>query len=424
MQERSVDEWVDYIQTLHHREIELGLDRVREVYKRLYPDGLSCKIISVAGTNGKGSTAELLSSTYHVAGYKVGKFTSPHLMNFTERYVINGRPVDEPALLAALEKIESVRGNIAITFFEFGTLLAIELFAKADVDIAIMEVGLGGRLDAVNILDADISIITSISLDHISWLGDTVEKIGFEKAGIAREGKPCLVGIEQPPLSIIDHCAQIRSPLMAIEHDFSYQHYGHDKRWAWAGAHTRLDDLPLPYGQTGVQLSNAALSLMAVRLLDNVLPVSEQSVRRGLECAELLARCQVLSQQPLIVLDVAHNEASTHRLTSFLQRQEIIGKTIAVCGMLKDKEVAKSLANLKPLVDKWHFASIDNERGCSSQQLANEFQTLKPAANRDNIVLYSGIEQAFVDARKQLTAHDCLVVFGSFFVAGDILSLV
>ena len=220
---RSLDQWVDYIQTLHHREIELSLERVREVYLRMYPEGLPFTIISIAGTNGKGSTAELLSSIYCQAGYRVGKFTSPHLVNFNERFNLNGLPIANTPLLAAFERVEALRGEIPITFFEYGTLLAIELFASNNVDIAIMEVGLGGRLDSVNILDADVSIVTGISIDHTSWLGDTIEKIAYEKVGIARSGQPLVLGLAQPPETMLSHAIQIGAKISKVDTDFSFR---------------------------------------------------------------------------------------------------------------------------------------------------------------------------------------------------------
>ena len=434
---KTVAQWMDYIQTLHKREIELGLDRVATVYRRLYPQGLACKVISVAGTNGKGSTTELISSIYHQAGYKVGKFTSPHLIDFGERYCINGVNATDDALLNAFDKIEAARGDVPITFFEYGALLAIELFSAANVDVAVMEVGLGGRLDAINILDADIAIITSISIDHTAWLGDTVEVIAREKAGIARSGKPCVVGIADTPKSIISHCDEISAELHVIDRHFNYQAGQSDSTWSWKSEAFSVDALPLPFNQRGVQLSNASLAIQAIQLLSNSLPVNANGIREGIRSAKLLARCQVLSQDPLIVLDVAHNESSVERLTEFVSNyalnkqsdknvKEFEGKTLAVCGMLQDKEIAKSLEVLSPLIDHWHFATIDNERGASADYLKKQLESVAgdfSNINHKTINCYPRIQDAYEVAIDELSAGDRLIVFGSFFVAGDILKI-
>lgn len=429
---RSLSEWVEYVQTLHSREIELSLERVRSVYLRLYPDGFKPKVISIAGTNGKGSCAELISSIYASAGYKVGKFTSPHLIDFSERYVINGQQVSEVALLKAFEKIEQIRTDIGITFFEFGALLAIELFANAKVDIAVMEVGLGGRLDAINILDADLAVITSISKDHTAWLGDTVEKIGYEKVGIARAGNPCVVGIEQPPQSILDHCENIGAQVHYIGRDFSYTHNESGSNdWQWQSSRSVVKQLPRPFDQTDVQLSNASVCLHAISLLEESLPVSEKALRAGLQRATLLARCQILSVEPLIILDVAHNQRSVERLRDFILKQNVKGRVFGICGMLKDKEVRDSLAVLVDVVDRWHLATIDHARGASSGYMQTQLREalMKLSLSQGdirglNIDCYDNVIKAFETVEQRLEVDDCLVVFGSFFVAGDILQFV
>ena len=434
MQERSVQQWVDYIQTLHHREIELSLDRVRQVYQRLYPLGMSCKVITVAGTNGKGSTAEIIASIYAQSGCRVGKFSSPHLVDFAERYSINGSNVSNQALLDAFVKIEQARAEIPITFFEFGALLAIELFSAAEVDIAVMEVGLGGRLDAINIIDADVAIITSISIDHTAWLGNTVEEIGREKAGIARANRPCIVGIKQPPQSIIEYCAEIGANMQLLGRDFDYQESTEvTDSWFWSSAvlDKELGNLPLPFSQAGVQLSNASLAIHAVSLLNDELAVTDEQFAKGIEAASILARCQVVSESPLLILDVAHNESSMTRLRTFVD-QKIASKggrtdttVYAVCGMLQDKEISKSLSCFLGLVDHWSFVTIDNERGASAEYLSSVFNEV--SANEPSSVsvnTYDKIAEAYYQVSKELTSNDILVVFGSFFVAGDILKLI
>jgi len=420
IKQRSLEQWVDYIQTIHFREIELGLERVNEVYQRLIPNGVDFTVISIAGTNGKGSTAELLSSLYNAADYTVGKFTSPHLIDFGERYSINGQIATDKQLLAAFKRVEEVRAEVPLTFFEFGTLMAIEIFYAANVDIAIMEVGLGGRLDAVNILDADISLITSISIDHTSWLGSTIDEIAPEKMGIARRDRPCIIGIEELSPIMQSVANDIGMQLQQIHKEFTYFHQHGDQTWRYESAQHSITDLPLPFAQSGVQLSNASLAIRTIELLSERFPVTNTQVRLGLSEAQLLARCQIISTEPYVVIDVAHNESSIKRLAEFLASLNA-QRCIAVCGMLKDKEIAKSLSYLCDLVDQWHVATIHSERGATAVELQEILKTqvlLKPI----NTHGYKNVKQAYVQAQKNVSERDVLVVFGSFFIAGDILA--
>jgi dihydrofolate synthase/folylpolyglutamate synthase len=420
MSERSLSEWVDYIQTLHYREIELSLERVREVYLRLYPESISYPVITIAGTNGKGSTAEMLASVLRSANYRVGKFTSPHLVDFKERYNIDGKDVDDNALLASFKKIEAARASIPITFFEFGTLLAIDLFAVAEVDVAIMEVGLGGRLDAINILDADVSVITSIAIDHTAWLGDTIEKIAREKVGVARAAKPCVVGITNPPVAIQSHCADIGAPMLNLGAQFSYRHEPQSDVWDWVAGGASFAALPLPFGQAGVQLSNASCALMALMQLKACLPVTVSDVRQGLHNAQLLARCQVLQSEPTVILDVAHNESSAMRLNEFVQDLNCQGRVLAVVGMLQDKEIGVSLRLLASTVDEWHFATIHAERGAKAGFVAAQLAAQSGLESLNVSNTYNHVESAFNAAFNALKSDD--LFFGSFYIAGDILA--
>jgi dihydrofolate synthase/folylpolyglutamate synthase len=420
-QAMNIDQWVEYIQTLHHREIELSLERVRKVYLRLYPAGMSCKIISLSGTNGKGSTAEICASIYRHAGCKVGKFTSPHLVNFNERININGAPVSDDDLVASFIRIETARNDIPITFFEFGTLLAIDLFEHARVDIAIMEVGLGGRLDSVNILDADVAITTSIAIDHTSWLGDTVEQIAYEKSGIARTGKPYVIGMKKVPETLRAHAEKIKADLYVVGSDFDFNDAEVDRSWSWHSASgMRYSNLPLPFDQAGVQLCNAAAALSAIEQLQTWLPVNESQIKNGVRSAQLAGRCQIVQQKPLVILDVSHNEASVKRLAEFvsgLAPLKASSKCVAVCGMLKDKEISASLSQLSNQVDHWYTATIDNERGATSLEVANHLKGITDV----DVVCYDSVTLAYSAALSTLTEDDCLVVFGSFHIVGDIL---
>lgn len=439
----SVDEWVDYIQTLHAREIELSLERVRHVYQALCPQGAPFKVVSVAGTNGKGSTTEILSSIYRASGVKAGKFTSPHLVDFNERFNINGVDVSDAELIVAFRRIEKVRGDTPITYFEYGLLLAVALFSSAEVDIAIMEVGLGGRLDAVNILDADVAIITSIALDHTDWLGDTVEKIAYEKAGIARANASCIVGVREPQASMRRHFQDIGAISSVIGRDFDYslndsslnngfQDNGFQENdsqtWAYTSKSLSLNGLPLPFEQAGVQLANASLAIRAVELLKAVFPINHDELLSGLRMARLAGRCQVLSRSPLTILDVSHNEASVARLAEFLasshRQSKEEGRLVAVCGMLKDKEIVASFKCLLEQVDDWHLATINAERGAKASELSDCLTLAAEGFSLGSVSLYDNIESAYNSANETLTANDCLVVFGSFYVAGDIIKII
>ena len=422
---RSIDQWVDYIQTLHHREIELSLERIRSVYQRMRPNGLNFKVITIAGTNGKGSTTELLASIYRAAGYNAAKFTSPHLCDFNERFNVNGQAVSDQALLDAFAVVESHRGDTPITFFEYGTLLAIELFASAQVDVAVMEVGLGGRLDSVNVLEPDMAIVTSISIDHTSWLGNTIEQIAYEKVGIARADKPLVIGLAQAPASMLDYANSIGAEISQLERDFDFVQSKEGDNWDWRGEGQSYKNLPLPFGQAGVQLANCALALQAVALLKGDLPVTEQQLHKGIANAEIEGRCQVVAESPMIVLDVSHNQTSVARLRDFVVDKlncrndaDQEGRIVAVCGMLADKDIANSLKEISEYIDSWHVATIHNERGANCRDLAGQITSISSS----EVNTYSHVVDAFETAHSKLAENDTLVVFGSFHIVGDILS--
>lgn len=417
---RSVNAWVDYIQTLHAREIDMSLERVRKVYLKLCPGGPPFRVISVAGTNGKGSTSEILASIYRQAGFRAAKFTSPHLQRFNERFSVDGVDADDAELIAAFETVEQARENVPITYFEYGLLLALSLFQQQGVDLAIMEVGLGGRLDAVNVLDADAALVTSIALDHTDWLGDSLDQIAYEKSGIARGGRPCVIGVREPQKSMLGHMQSIGAQTSIVGRDFDFIHHA-DDTWGYQSGDWNIDGLALPFSQGGVQLSNASVAIRCIQTLSERLPVTESAIRQGLASATLTGRCQLLSRSPEIVLDVSHNEASLARLTQFIHSLQVSGRVVAVCGMLKDKEIAASLAQIAPIVSDWHLISINAERGSEAEQVLSELQSVVPSLNQESVQLYNDASTAYRSARATLTADDCLVVFGSFYVVGDIL---
>ncbi|RBP50975.1 bifunctional tetrahydrofolate synthase/dihydrofolate synthase [Arenicella xantha] len=419
--QRTVNQWVEYIQTLHVRNIDMSLERIRAVFARMHPDGVPFKVVSVAGTNGKGSTSELLSSIYRAAGYRVGKYTSPHLVQFNERVELLGEPVDDVRLLVAFERVESQRGDITITYFEYATLVAIEVFCSEKIDIAVMEVGLGGRLDAVNMLDADLAIITNISIDHTAWLGDTVEQIAVEKAGIARAQRPCVIASTTPPKTLIEACQAIGAEITQLDRDFCVRLDAPDE-WAFVGQDCLYNHLPLPFGQLGVQLDNASGAIQAVVSLLDVLPVEPSAIAKGLRNAAIRGRCQVVSVAPMVVVDVSHNVASVSRLQQFLSEQSVRGRIVAVCGMLRDKQIHESLAIMAPLVDEWYLSSIEGERGSPAQAIDALLQELEDEG-QTGTRCFNNAEAAYKAAVATLTADDCLVVFGSFYIVGDILQL-
>ncbi len=415
---KSLPEWIDYIQTLHARSIDLSLERVRQVYQLLYPEGVSSTVITIAGTNGKGSTAEMLASIYSGAGYSVGKYTSPHLVRFNERYEINRQAVVDSKLLASFERIESVRGEIGLTFFEFGTLIAIDLFVQAELDIFIMEVGLGGRLDAVNILDADVAVVTNISKDHTAWLGEDVNDIALEKIGIARPKRPLVVASAEPPETLLPRAKEIGAHVWQRNQEFQVQEGGQTDTWHWFTENTNYRDLPLPFDQSGHQIDNAAGALMAIECLQQRHAVSATDLAVGLGAARLPGRCQIVQESPLVIVDVSHNQASLERLADFVESkiQQHSGTCYAVCGMLGDKDIHASLAHMFRLVDTWFLASIHNERGASAAQI----DALLPSNASSQC--FEKVEAAYDVAMAQLTINDCLVVFGSFHIVGDIIA--
>ncbi len=430
--ERTLDQWMGYIQTLHAREIDLSLDRVDSVLRTMQPEGVSFKVIIVAGTNGKGSTSELLSSMFYAAGYSTAKYTSPHLVSFAERFIINSSQVSEPELVKSLTEVEAARSEVPLTFFEYGTLAAIDLFAKANVDIAVMEIGLGGRLDAVNVLNPEVSVITNIALDHTAWLGDTVEQIATEKFGVARPGKPCVIGMTEPPAVLLQLADQRGVNLIRAGSDFDkVLTTGEDafeeesglptEQWSYFGVEKNLTALPLPFSQKGHQLDNAAAALAVIECLPPEFKVGDGAIKNGLRAAQMRGRCQLVSSEPAIVVDVSHNEASVAALAEFVAGLDIQGRTFAICGMLKDKQIDRALSKILPQIDDWNFATIHDARGSKASEMLTVVQELDPNLDANTVGLFDDVVKGFDAVSAKLTEDDCLLVFGSFFIAGDII---
>ena len=418
---KTLDDWLAHCEQLHPKTIDMGLDRVRAVAERM---GLrfDCPVFTVAGTNGKGSTCAMLEAILTQAGFRTGLFTSPHLVRFEERCRIRGQNVDASDLVAAFARVESARAEISLTYFEFTTLAILDTLARAGLDAVILEVGLGGRLDAVNIIDTDCAIITSIDIDHAELLGDTREKIGFEKAGILRTGRPAIVSDPVPPQSVIDRATEIGADLWLLGRDFNYS--GDKQQWAWAGRGRRYAGLAYPALRGANQLINASGVLAALTAMRQQLPVTAQAVRNGLALVDLPGRFQVVPGQPALVLDVAHNPHSVAALALNLDAMGFYPTTHAVFGAMADKDLAPMLAKVGPLVDHWYFTDLPTpraEKGAVLQQKWNALQMVSGGLRQVNTSVHSDPLQALQAAVAAADPADRIVVFGSFYTVGGVL---
>ncbi len=411
----SLADWLARLERLHPSAIELGLDRVRRVKDALglAPD---FPLIVVGGTNGKGSTCVYLEAILGAAGYKTGLYTSPHLLRYNERVRIAGTEARDADLVAAFERIDAARGDTSLTYFEFGTLGAMLQFVDADVDVAILEVGLGGRLDAVNVFDADVAIVTSVDLDHMDYLGDTREKIGFEKAGIYRAGRPAICADPEPPASLLEHARHIGADLRCVDRDFSAQREG--GHWRYRGPDTDLPELPLPAMAGVFQLRNAAAALAALAAVRDRLPVSGQAIRQGLATARAAGRFQRIARAPDVILDVAHNPEAARALAATLREQPVAGRTLAVVGMLADKDAAGVFAALHNLIDAWWTCTPESSRAQDAAALAAILRTQVDSAP---ISVQPDVNMALAEARSAAHEGDRILVFGSFYTVAAVL---
>jgi dihydrofolate synthase / folylpolyglutamate synthase len=394
----------------------LGLERTRAVYQRMFPDGVPFKVVTIAGTNGKGSCVAMLEQIYCDAGYQTGAYSSPHLIHYAERVQINGLPVAEKDLCEAFDCVETWRDKTPLTYFEFGTLAALYVFHQQKVDIAILEVGLGGRLDAVNIIDADVALVTSIGLDHTEWLGDNREVIGKEKAGIFRPQRPAICADPDPPASIAAVAKQVGATLYPFGQSFFWEHA--DNSWVWKTIDRQRSGLPYPGMRGRHQLNNAAAVLMVLELMADVLPVSQRSIRLGLMAARLPGRFQVVPGQPLQVFDVAHNVEAAKVLAESLEQQCIQGKTRAVVAIMKDKPLMEIFRCMADPVDVWYLSELGTERSASCSQLQQAMVDAGIELPRQ--ACKSAID-AYQAALAEAHPEDRIVVFGSFYIVGDIL---
>ncbi|MGJ4730572.1 bifunctional tetrahydrofolate synthase/dihydrofolate synthase [Luteimonas sp. SDU101] len=413
---KTLTDWLAYIERQHPKAIEMGLDRVREVARRLAPGRPAARVITVAGTNGKGSTVAFIESIAREAGLRVGAYTSPHLLAYAERVRIDGVDADDDALAAAFAAVEAVRGEVPLTYFEFGTVAALWLFARAGLDLAILEVGLGGRLDATNLVDADVAVITTVDLDHQDWLGEDREAIGYEKAGIARAWKPLVLGDDDPPASVLRHAYAIGASALRIGCDFFVEPID-ASRWRWREVGCELD-LPVPALAAPVQLRNAAVAIAALRALDLIVP--DAAIARGVAAARLAGRLQAFDGGGTAVfVDVGHNPQAARELAAWLRSTPVAGCTHAVYAALSDKDVTAVTGAFEGLVDAWWLAGSLGA-GPRGQAVATLAQRLAGARVRVAGSL-ADPAAALAAALQAAAPGDRVLVFGSFHAAEEAL---
>lgn len=413
----TLDAWLSWQETLHPEEIELGLERIRRVAGQLDLLHPEATVVTVAGTNGKGSSIAILESIALAAGMRVGSYTSPHLLRYNERIQINGEAVSDEQLCSAFERVDRARGEVSLTYFEFGTLAALEIFEGERLDLMLLEVGLGGRLDAVNIIDADVALVTTVDLDHQAWLGESREEIGREKAGIFRGGRVAVVGELDPPASVVEVADSVEAALSRAGVDFSFVESGGE--WSWSSADgSRMDHLPLPTLPGSVQLQNSAAALEVIHQLGWLELVGEEAIRNGLRGAELLGRFQTIAHNPEVIVDVSHNRQAAATLAGNLSSTAIQGRTIAVVGMLRDKEVGAVVEQLDPEVDLWIAAGLDVARGLSSMELE---QVIRSTLKDREVHSYETVTQAYEAARKIAREEERILLFGSFYTVAAVL---
>ena len=414
----TLAEWLAHCERLHPKSMELTLDRVATVKARL-GIAFAVPVVIVAGTNGKGSTCAMMESIAVAAGYRVGLYSKPHLVHFEERCRVGGRSVDGAALVPHFEAVEEARGDITLTYFEFTLLAITRLFAATPLDVVILEVGLGGRFDAVNAFDSDCAVITSIDVDHTEFLGPDREAIGREKAGIFRRGKPAIVSDPVPPQSVLDEAAWVGVDLRRAGVDF--HHSGDRQQWQWTGRESRFSGLGYPALRGANQLLNASGALAAFEALRTVLPVSAQAIRTGLATVELAGRFQVIPGQPAMVLDVAHNPHAVAALAQNLDQMGFFPRTHAVFGAMRDKDIDAILRLMLPLVDAWHFTSIASPRAASADELAARLAAVQGSAVKATVETHAEPAAALAAARATADPADRIVVFGSFYTVGGVM---
>ena len=404
---KTLAEWLAYIERQHPKTIALGLERVSRVWKRMAL-AVQGPVVTVGGTNGKGSTCAMLEAMLRAGGYKTGLYTSPHLVAYNERVRIAGTQASDEALAESFAAVEAARGDVPLTYFEYGTLAALWLFSRLETEVMVLEVGLGGRLDAVNVLDADCAVLTSVGIDHVDYLGPDRESIGREKAGIFRDGRPAVVADPQPPQSVL--AAPGRQLLLG--RDFGY--VDQQTQWAYWGPAGRRAGLAHPALRGAMQLRNASAAMCALDALRERLPLAAQDMRRGLAEVTLPGRFQVVPGRPQVILDVAHNPQAAGVLAENLSSSGFAPETIAVCGMLRDKDIGGVLRAVAPRVTRWHLASLPGPRGASADELSSHLNDFPPEK-------FASPAEAFAAALGRAGESDKIVVFGSFLTVGEVM---
>jgi dihydrofolate synthase / folylpolyglutamate synthase len=408
----NLSDWLAWQETLHPRPVDLGLGRIERVLGRLDWQRPRCPVITVAGTNGKGSCVALLAGILGAAGYRTGTFTSPHLHRYNGRIQVAGLEASDASLIAAFERIEAARRGETLTFFEFNALAALLIFATAGLDCITLEVGMGGRLDAVNVVDADVALVTSIGLDHCEWLGATVEAIGAEKAGIFRPGRPAILGSRDMPASVRAAAEGIGAPLQQLGRDFDFALQ--ERGWSWRGGAVQIEGLPSPRLPGLVQYANAAAVIAVLQAIGGQLPVHKQALVEGLRSTSLAGRFEVRPGPIAWIFDVAHNPAAARVLAENLANSPGSGRTLAVCGILGEKDVASIAVELRGLIDAWILAGLAGPRAVSGDALKERFERAQVAVTS----VAADVGAACEAARGMAQPGDRVVVFGSFLVVG------
>ncbi|MFZ4701923.1 MAG: bifunctional tetrahydrofolate synthase/dihydrofolate synthase [Candidatus Methylumidiphilus sp.] len=413
----KLHEWLAWQETLHPKSIDLGLGRVRKVYQSLLQPACIPFTLTVGGTNGKGSSVALLDAILRAEGYRVGTYTSPHLLRYNERIKINGESADDTVICDAFDRIDRVRNDISLSFFEFGTLAALDLFSSSKLDVQILEVGLGGRLDAVNIIDPDAALIASIAIDHRDWFGDDRENIALEKAGILRAGKPAVIGDTNPPNSLIEFAQANGIRLTCQGRDFGYEQS--DNTWNWNGQGIRLEQLPLPGIPGAHQLLNAFAVLQLLQLITTQRPVSESAIRNGLDSVKLAGRFQYFEGPVPVLVDVAHNPQAASILADFLRTRFPHKRVHAVFAIMKDKDIAGVIEPIKPLVERWYLAPVPLARAASESELREVFRELSVDQVESG---FMSAVAAFESAKQNANQGDLVLVFGTFPLVSEYLA--
>jgi len=416
----SLADWLDWQEGFHPRSIDLGLERAAAVFNGLNPKAIKPPTIIVAGTNGKGSCIAFLEAIYRAQGYRVGAYTSPHILKYNERIRIDGQSVSDDMICQAFERIDAVRDEVSLSYFEFGTLAALDIFWRSELDIQLLEVGLGGRLDAVNIIDSDVSLITSICIDHVDWLGETRDAIAYEKAGVFRERVSAVIGDLNPPESLLSCAVENHTPLFRINHEFNV--HKRQGSWDWKCMTKKQREylsLPEPALKGEHQYRNAASVLMAVTEMEELLPVNEKSIHTGLQNIHLKGRFQFIDADIPVLLDVAHNTQAVSSLVDYLLKNFSDTKIHAVFSMMKDKDITGVIDIIKPVIKHWFIAPLSNPRAASEALMQDCFRD----CNVENVTFgYKDFTETYAAAEENSEGSDLILIFGSFYLVSEYLA--